>query len=206
MAPFFTRLKFAFRAFFSILFHGRIADDVIARLRQPAATPEAASPSAPSLTSAAAATEAAPPGAAPAPVPAPSAPPPAVDEGGARAAQMLALLQRDGRLVDFLMEDISPYADAQIGAAVRDVHAGCRQVLQRYLTLEPVLAQEEGTTVNIDPPIDPARIKIVGGDAGSGVVAGALRHRGWLARDVRLPQLPSGGHFVVAPAEVDVPA
>src|SRR5262249_25066738 len=72
--------------------------------------------------------------AAPAPVPV------AKSDHAERAVQIMALLQRDGRLVDFLMEDVSSYADAQIGAAVRDVHAGCRRVLDRYLTLESVLA------------------------------------------------------------------
>src|SRR5215475_2921965 len=70
---------------------------------------------------------------------APAAPPPAVD-GPDRAIQVLALMQRDGRLIDFLMEDLAAYADAQIGAAVRDVHAGCRGVINRYLSLEPILA------------------------------------------------------------------
>jgi hypothetical protein len=183
MAPFFTRLRFAFRTFFSILFGGRVPEDVLARL-----VPQAASP---------------PPAAAPAPAPSSAAAAAAPDDDRARAAQMLALLQRDGRLVDFLMEDIGTYADAQIGAAVRDVHAGCRQVLQRYLTLEPVLQQEEGGAVRLDGPIDPAKIKIVG-NAGPDAVAGVLRHRGWIARDIDLPQMPSGSRFVIAPAEVDV--
>jgi hypothetical protein len=188
MAPFFTRLRFAFRTFFSILFGGRVPEDVLARLvSQAAAPPPAAAPAAAPAT--------APSSAAAAAV--------SADDDGARAAQMLALLQRDGRLVDFLMEDIGTYADAQIGAAVRDVHAGCRQVLQRYLTLEPVLQQEEGGTVRLDGPIDPAKIKIVG-NPGPDAVAGVLRHRGWIARDIDLPQMPSGSRFVIAPAEVDV--
>src|SRR5688572_25231603 len=35
------------------------------------------------------------------------------------ALQLLGLLQREGRLLDFLMEDMSGYADAEIGAAAR---------------------------------------------------------------------------------------
>jgi hypothetical protein len=117
---------------------------------------------------------------------------------------MLALLQRDGRLVDFLMEDIAAYADAQIGAAVRDVHGGCRQVLQRYVTLAPILEQEEGGTVAVDGPIDPAKIKVVGNARGA-PLRGVLRHRGWIASHVDLPPLPPSGRFVIAPAEIDVP-
>ena len=178
MTPFFARLRFAFRTFVSILVRGRIAEDVLARLAPHAAPAPAAA--------------------------APGRPDSADDDGPARAAQMLAMLQRDGRLVDFLMEDIATYGDAQIGAAVRDVHAGCRQVLQRYMTLEPVLTQDEGGTVRLDGPVDPAKIKVVG-PAGPAAVAGVLRHRGWMARRIDLPQMPSGGRFVIAPAEIDVP-
>jgi hypothetical protein len=178
MTPYFTRLRYAFRTFFSILDRDRVPEDVLAAL----------------------ATQV-PPGAAPASTQHPEA---VADEGGAQAAQMLALLQRDGRLVDFLMEDITGYADAQVGAAVRDVHAGCRQALQRYVTLAPVLPQEEGGTVEVDGPIDPAKIKVVGNPGGASL-RGVLRHRGWVASHVDLPQMPRGGQFVIAPAEIDVP-
>lgn len=181
MTPFFRRLSYAVRTFFAILMRDHIPADVLTAL-----APAPVVPAAP---------------AAPAP-PAPKAE--AADEGPARAAQVLALLQRDGRLVDFLMEDIGGYTDAQIGAAVRDVHAGCREVLGRYMTLEPVLQQDEGSTVTLNGPIDPAKVKVVG-NVGSGAVAGVLRHRGWIARHIDLPQLPAGGRFVIAPAEVDVP-
>ena len=91
---------------------------------------------------------AAPPAAAAAPPP-----PPPVDNPSDRAIQMLALLQRDGRLIDFLMEDVAGYGDAQIGAAVRDVHAGCRGVLTRYVTLEPILPGTEGERMNVSPDL-----------------------------------------------------
>ena len=184
MTPYFTRLRYAFRTFFSILDRDRIPEDVLAALsREPSAARPAAE-------------------AAAAPGPAPRAEPAADDN--ARAAQMLSLLQRDGRLVDFLMEDIGAYADAQIGAAVRDVHAGCRQVLQRYVTLAPVVEGAEGATVELDGPVDPARIKVVGNATGT-PIRGVLRHRGWLASSVELPRVPSSGRFVIAPAEIDVP-
>src|SRR5207253_6846543 len=41
-------------------------------------------------------------------------------DGNGAAVQLLAILQREGRLLDFLQEDVDGYADAQIGAAVRD--------------------------------------------------------------------------------------
>src|SRR5687767_14372574 len=108
-----TRWKYAFRAFFSLLFHGRLADDIVAAFAAPVvATAPAAAP-----------------------------------DTTERAAQVLAILQRDGRLVDFLMEELGSYPDAQVGAAARDVHDGCRQALAKYATLTAVLDDEEGSTV-----------------------------------------------------------
>src|SRR5262249_54739040 len=89
---------------------------------------------------------------------APAPPPPPAADGPDRAIQMLALMQRDGRLIDFLMEDLTSYADAQIGAAVRDVHAGCRGVLTRYVTLEPILAGKEGERTSVAQDLDPASV------------------------------------------------
>lgn len=169
------RWKYAFRAFFSLIVHGRIADDILAALQPARAT---ASPSAPT-------------------------PAPAAAESSDRAVQIMALLQRDGRLVDFLMEDLSAYADAQIGKAVRDVHAGCRESLGRYMTLAPVVNEEEGHQTTIAPGSDPARVKVVG-NVGAPPVRGVLRHRGWEAVRVDLPPLPAAGRTIVAPAEVEV--
>jgi hypothetical protein len=169
------RLKFAFRSFFSILDHSRIPDDIAAELVK---APEAVD--------------------APKPRPAPV-------ETPDRATQVLALMQRDGRLLDFLLEDLAAYQDAQIGAAARDVHAGCRQMLVRYFTLAPVLDDDEGQTVSVERGVDPARIKVVGNLAGPPPYRGILRHRGWEATRVELPPLPETGRMILAPAEVEVP-
>ena len=170
------RWKYAFRAFFSLIVHGRIADDILAAF----VTPSAVSAPAPRQPEA-----------------------PAVDPGE-RAVQMLALLQRDGRLVDFLMEDLTAYPDAQVGAAVRDVHGSCRVSLAKYVTLGPVLDEEEGKAVTIARDTDPARVKIVGSTSGQPPFRGVVRHRGWEATRLQLPVLPSAGRTIVAPAEVEV--
>jgi hypothetical protein len=117
--------------------------------------------------------------------------------------QLLTLLQRDGRLVDFLMEDLAPYSDAQVGASVRDVHAGCRTVLTRYLSIVPVMDEQEGETVTVDRGADLARVKVVGNIAGQPPYRAILRHRGWDAVRVELPPVPPGG-TIIAPAEVEV--
>jgi len=118
---------------------------------------------------------------------------------------MLALLQRDGRLVDFLEEDVSSYPDGQLGAAVRSIHTSCRQVLERYIKLEPVLPSEEDHPVTVQPGFDAAAIKLVGNVSGELPIRGLLRHRGWRVAAVTLPSLPQGsGRAIVAPAEVEV--
>ena len=164
------RLKYAFRAFFSILDYGRIPDDILSAVVK---TQTAAAPQVPA-------------------------------DGPDRAIQFLALLQRDGRLIDFLMEDITAYADAQVGAAVRDVHAGCGQVFRKYFTLRPVLDDDEGATVTVEQGTDPARVKVVGNTTGVPPLRGVVRHRGWEAKKFELPPLAATGRTVIAPAEVEV--
>jgi hypothetical protein len=121
--------------------------------------------------------------------------------------RVLAVLQRDGRLVDFLQEDIDPYTDAQIGAAVRDIHRGCRKALRDYLTVEPVMDATEGQGVTVAQDFDPAAIRLTGNVAGSPPFKGVLKHHGWRVREVRLPALPAvrdQSASVLAPAEVEI--
>jgi len=133
-----------------------------------------------------------------------ASPPPAGDRSD-RAIQMLALLQRDGRLIDFLMEDLATYSDAQIGAAVRDVHAGCRGVLTRYVALEPILAGKEGAQTSVSQDVDPAAVRLVGNVTGRPPFPGTLLHRGWRATKIELPPLGApAGRTIVAQAEVEV--
>src|SRR5437763_4744518 len=188
MIGFSTRLSFAFRCLFSLLFQGRIPQDILQALRW--AKAEAATGTKTK------ATFSAPEGGGKAPT----------AESLDRAVQMLALLQRDGRLVDFLEEDVSSYPDGQLGAAVRSIHTSCRQVLERYVKLEPILSSEEDQPVTVRAGFDPAAIKLVGNVTGEPPIRGLLRHRGWRVTEVTLPSLPQGsGRAIVAPAEVEVP-
>src|SRR5690348_15718161 len=135
----------------------------------------------------------------------PATPGGAVMDDVDRAVQMIALLQRDGRLIDFLMEDLASYADAQIGAAVRDVHDACRRALDRYITLEPILDGREGEPATLTDRIDPAAIHLVGNVTGQPPFRGTLLHRGWRASRVDLPALAAAGsRRVVAQAEIEV--
>jgi hypothetical protein len=118
---------------------------------------------------------------------------------------VLALLQREGRLIDFLQEDVGAFSDAEIGAAARVVHAGSRKVLAQYITLEPVLKDSEGATVTVPAGFDAGRIRLTGNVAGQPPFRGALKHHGWVAASVRLPTVSSSlDPKVIAPAEVEL--
>ncbi|MFB3855123.1 MAG: DUF2760 domain-containing protein [Vicinamibacterales bacterium] len=190
MNGFWTRTRLAFRAFFSILFRGSLADEIVAAAiaaREARGEPSSQHPAVSHATVQTAGP--APPGEA------------APD----RAVQMLALLQRDGRLVDFLMEDLSGYSDAQVGAAARDVHGRCRQTLARYVTVESVVEGQEGETITVQARPDPAAVRLIGNVAGQPPFRGTLLHKGWRAVHVALPPLVEGsGRTIVAQAEVEV--
>jgi hypothetical protein len=129
---------------------------------------------------------------------------PKVSDG---ALQILHLLQRDSRLIDFLMEDIGSYSDDQIGAAVRTLHTECKASLARHLMLTPVIDGVEGTYQKLDSSKvpDPNRIKLVGNVPANGrVPGGTLRHRGWMASSVDLPPLGKQDPTILAPAELEV--
>lgn len=120
--------------------------------------------------------------------------------------RILAVLQRDGRLVDFLQEEIDAYTDAQIGAAVRDIHRGCRKALRDYVSVEPILGGPEDSPVTVAADFDPAEIRLTGNVQGSPPFRGTLKHHGWRVKSVQLPVLPAsrGESSVLAPAEVEV--
>jgi hypothetical protein len=187
MNGFWERVAFAFRCFFSILFHVDIPHDIAQKLVKLAGpVPQPATVATP-------------------PLPRPKEVERPASEAFDRAVQMLALLQRDGRLIDFLAENISAYPDAQIGAAVRTIHDTCRQVLDQYVKLEPILNSEENQPVTVPAGFDLAAIKLIGNVAGEPPVRGVLRHKGWRVKEVNLPPLPQGaGRMVVAPAEIEL--
>jgi Domain of unknown function (DUF2760) len=129
---------------------------------------------------------------------APSAPNPA------HALQLLAILQRDSRLLDFLMEDIASFDDDQVGAAVRSLHDQARDSLARYLSLQPVIDGVEGAYTR-PTTADPAAVKFIGNVPATKPEGGTLRHKGWRAAKMELPALnPKQDATIIAPAEIEI--
>lgn len=122
------------------------------------------------------------------------------------ALTLLAVLQREGRLVDFLLEPIGSFTDAQIGAAAREVHRGCGQAIERIFAPAPVVATAEGSNFSVTAGYDPGRIRLTGKVAGAPPCAGTVAHPGWEAHRCELPEwtgTPAAAR-VIAPAEVEI--
>lgn len=119
--------------------------------------------------------------------------------------QILALFQREGRFIDFLLEDIGVYQDAQIGSVARSVHQGCQRVFREYITVEPILKEKEGSEVTVPEGFDPQAVRIVGNVKGTPPFRGTLAHHGWKLSAAKIPSIPkSHDHSIIAPAEVEI--
>lgn len=177
-----NRLSLAFRSFFSILFSDALPSDIALAYGYTKPMPAKSS----SLE----------------PKPTPVVEKKAQAGPNDGAVQLLSLLQREGRLVDFLMEDITAYSDDQVGAAVRDVHAQTKKALERYLKIAPVIDGVEGDFTKTSG-MPAASVRLIGNVPPDGKAAGGLlRHKGWKAEKIDLPAATAGQ--ILTPAEVEV--
>lgn len=187
---FFSRISIAFGALFKSLgdaeFAARVRADDVGPSAEPAPAPVQ------------------PPAPAPAPAPTP-APTPLRAPSPDSALQLLSLLQREARLIDFAHENLSSYSDADIGAAARVVHEGCARVLREHFAIEAVRSESEGSRITLEQGFDAASVRLTGNVVGKAPFTGTLSHRGWRAASVTLPQLAeSHDARVLAPAEVEL--
>jgi hypothetical protein len=173
-----ARLALAFAAFFRVLFDGLLA----ARVRE-------------ALSGAPPVKE----------LPKPEGRPDGSPHHVGPGLHVLAVLQREGRLLDFIEEDITSASDEDVGAAARLVHEGCRKAVRQYMKLGPVVAHEEGAPYTVPAGFDAGAIRLTGNVVGAPPFQGSLKHRGWKATEVTLPEPPKGmDPQVLAPAEVEL--
>jgi len=119
--------------------------------------------------------------------------------------QLLGLLQKEGRFVDFLQEDVGAYSDAEVGAAARVVHEGCKKTLKQHFTIQAVRTESEGDRVTLPPGFDVSAVRLTGNVVGQAPFTGSLVHRGWRVTETRLPQVATGHDLtILAPAEVEL--
>lgn len=178
--------------------------------RKTASAPQSENPAPTPATPPASVPAPAPVAPAPAPVvPAPPAPP-ALDPAAvadAAALRLLARFQEQARLIDFALEDIRSVPDAQVAAAARVVHAGCRTLLQSGFALRPLRDEAEGAEITLPAGFDPAAVRLLGRVAGHPPHTGRLLHRGWRCDELKLPRpldYAAAPSPVVAPAEVEL--
>lgn len=213
------RFGLAFRCFFGLLFKGKLperAADYLPETAQPPALPEAKEPAPePAKKPAEEPAKAKEPEPAKAEEPAkePERAPAKARKPAAGAAEqhtdgalaLLALMQREGRLVDFLQESLDDYDDSDIGASVRDIHRGLKKVLSEHLDIEPVMPGEEDDAVTVPKGFDPGEVRLVGEVNGEPPFKGVLRHHGWRVTKAALPTLSEGvDRHILAPAEIEV--
>jgi hypothetical protein len=190
------RLPLALSSLFRILLNGQYAAQVQALDQTPAATPAVAPTVAPTVA----------PVTPVVPV-APVTPVAVVTQTASvdSALQLLSLLQREARFIDFTQENVANYSDADIGAAARVVHAGCRKVLQEHISLAAIRTEGEGSRVTLNAGFDSHAIRLTGNVVGSAPYTGTLAHAGWRATAVNLPQLAQGmDAHILAAAEVEL--
>jgi Domain of unknown function (DUF2760) len=142
----------------------------------------------------------------PSPAPLATAPPsPAANQAEGEIAAFLALLQEKGRLVDFLMEDVTTYDDAQVGAAARVIHQGCKEVLAEHFSITPVSVAEEGSRVTVPAGYTADEYRLIGKISGDPPFSGKLIHKGWRTDSVKLPRIAKSSRLpTIAPAEVEL--
>ena len=130
---------------------------------------------------------------------------PPAEKVHASSLVLLAALQREGRLLDFLQQDVAGFSDEEVGAAARVVHTGCRKVLGQYFEMEPAARESEGSVVSVPPGFDANRTRLTGNVSGQPPYRGTLKHHGWVAKQIRMPAISGAiDPRVVAPAEVEL--
>jgi len=138
-------------------------------------------------------------------VPPPTPEPQPQNTAEAEIVAFFALLQEKGRFVDFLMEDLASYEDAEIGAAARVVHEGCKQVLQEHFKIHPISVAEEGSQITVPAGFAADEYRLVGKLSGDPPFTGKLVHKGWRTDTVKLPRLVDARRLpAIAPAEVEL--
>lgn len=121
------------------------------------------------------------------------------------ALQFLSLLQQEARLIDFVQEEIGAYSDEEVGAAARVVHGGSQKVINEYFTLSPIRTEDEDSRVTLAEGFNASEVRLTGNVIGAAPFTGTLIHRGWRAKEVKLPKLSAGHNTaIVAAAEVEL--
>ncbi len=121
------------------------------------------------------------------------------------ALQLLSLLQKEARFIDFIKEDVTSYSDADIGVAARVVHEGCNKALNEHFSLAAIRNEQEGSKVTLPQGFDAGTVRLTGNITGAAPFTGTLIHKGWQVTKINLPKLTQGHDAtIIAAAEVEL--
>jgi hypothetical protein len=119
--------------------------------------------------------------------------------------QLLAILQAESKLIDFLLEDISSASDLQVGLGVREVHKLAQAALKKHLVIEPILPGEYEDRVTVPKGFNPSAIQVIGNVTGEPPFNGKLAYNGLRVKEIKLPTRPEGQDpMILMPAEVEM--
>ena len=129
------------------------------------------------------------------------------NQAQAEVVTLLGIFQEKGRFIDFLMEDIAPYSDADVGSVARAVHLGCKAALNDHFRIEAICPEGEGASVTIPAGYAADEVRLVGNLSGEAPFTGKIVHKGWRTSSVKLPRLLNADKSrlpVIAAAQVEV--
>ena len=127
------------------------------------------------------------------------------NQAQAEVVTLLGIFQEKGRLIDFLMEDITPHTDAEVGMVARAVHQGCKAALNEHFHIEPISPAGEGASITVPVGYAADEFRLVGNLAGEAPFTGKLVHQGWRTTSVKLPRILKTDRLPpIAPAQVEV--
>lgn len=133
------------------------------------------------------------------------------EEGQAEVVNLLGLLQKQGRFLDFVMNDITQYSDQQVSTASRIVHQGCSKVLKEYFDIQPVFNDPEGSSIQLSSSTNPRYYRMLGQDneisSQSAPDSAYLLHKGWQTLSVNLPKrvkADQAAKRLISPAELEI--
>jgi hypothetical protein len=127
------------------------------------------------------------------------------NQAQAEVVTLLGIFQEKGRFIDFLMEDITPFNDAEVGGVARAVHQGCKEALNEHFHIEPISPEGEGASITVPAGYAADEFRLVGNLSGEAPFTGKIVHKGWKTTSVKLPRVLKTDRLpAIAPAQIEV--
>ncbi len=121
------------------------------------------------------------------------------------AKQLLKILQKQGRLLDFLTQNIDQFNDKEVANAAKVVHRGCNRALKKHCIIKAIYDTNENTNITLNPNFDRSKVNLTGNHHIKSPIKGILIHKGWQIESLSLPTLTEKANpDILQPAEIEV--